>query len=270
VLSFSRVCISVAIFLGTFLHAQQRAFYVGPINDSVDSQPGLRRSDQMVLRPIRPFSTIGLAVTAGTLGLGAQIATPLAQRANLRVGGNFFRYTSPEHSDDGIRYNAAIKLRSAEALVDWFPFGNGFHISPGVQIYNGFGGSAKLFVPSGQGFELNKTDYLSSDASPVTGSATAMANKVSPMLLIGWGNLIPRGYRHISVPFEIGGTYEGAPRIAMKFSGTACDTDNENCLPVATDPVFQANLAAQQKKVNGDVSGYRFYPVVSIGFAFKF
>ena len=256
---YRRICTLVltSLFLCTPVLAQR-------------SEPGLRQSDQVIHQQVTPFSTVGIAVSMGTLGIGGQIATPLAQRANLRIAGNFFSYTSPQYSDDGISYNAAVKLRSAEALVDWFPFGNGFHISPGIQVYNGFGGSAKLLVPSGQGFELNKTDYLSSDDSPITGTGTVSANKVAPMLLIGWGNLIPRTGRHFSIPFEAGVTYEGSPRITMNFSGTACDTDNENCKPVATDPVFQANRAAQQKSVNGDVSSYRFYPIVSIGFGYRF
>ena len=39
--------------------------------------------------------------------------------------------------DDGITLDATLTLRSASAHLDWFPFGGGFHLSPGVMLYNG-------------------------------------------------------------------------------------------------------------------------------------
>ncbi len=41
---------------------------------------------------VAPFSKFALAVSVGTLGISIQGATPIAQKLNLRVAGNFFSY----------------------------------------------------------------------------------------------------------------------------------------------------------------------------------
>jgi hypothetical protein len=233
-------------------------------------QPSRELTSVKYEEAVHPFSKVAFAVTAGTLGIGGQMATPLAHRANLRVGANFFTFNSANYTDNGINFAGTLKLQSAQATIDWFPFGRGFHLSPGVLMYNGLKGSANLYVPGGQGFELNKVDYISDPTNPVTGTGTFSANRTSPMLLIGTSNLVPRSNRHITVPFEIGGAYQGVPKVAFGLAGSACDTDGNNCGPVATNTELQANLAAQRVTINNDVAPYRVYPVISIGFGYKF
>ena len=65
------------------------------------------------------------------LGPGVQVATPLSQRTNLRFGFNMFNYNRT-FDKDGISYRGQMNWRSAEAHLDWFPFGGGFHFSPGA------------------------------------------------------------------------------------------------------------------------------------------
>lgn len=219
---------------------------------------------------VAPFSKFALGVSVGTLGITIQGATPIAQKLNLRVAGNFFSYNTATYTSDGISYSGTLNLRSAEATVDWFPFHNGFHISPGLLMYNGFGGTAKLSVGPGQGFELNKNDYTSSSTSPITGTGSVSANKAAPLILVGFSNLIPRSHRHISIPFEIGAAYQGSPNINLMLTGTACDVNGENCQPVSSFAALQSDLAAQIKKINHDASAYSFYPIFSIGFGYKF
>ena len=221
---------------------------------------------------IRPLSTVGAAVSVGTLGIGAQVAMPLSQRTNLRVEGNFFSYNSANYSNNGIDYTGTLKLRSAEALLDWFPFGGSFHLSPGAQLYSGLGASATLAVASGQSFSLNNISYISSSTSPVTGTARLTTNVAAPMFTFGWGNLVSRReHGHFSVPVELGFVYQGAPKVSIVLAGNACDSSGLNCRNVTTDAAIQSNLAAQQKIVSDDIGKYfRFYPVISIGFGYKF
>lgn len=220
--------------------------------------------------PVRPFSTAGVAVTVGFLGIGGQVAVPLSERTNLRGEGNFLSYNSATYNNDGISYKGSLKLRSAEMLLDWFPFHGSFRLSPGVEIYDGLSASASLSVPPGHSFTLNHTDYYSSATNPITGTALLTTRKAAPMFTWGWGNIVPR-HGHISVPLEMGFIYQGAPKVALTLAGNACDSPGVNCRPAATDSGIQSNLAAQQKVVSDDVGKYfRFYPVVSLGFSYKF
>src|SRR6267142_2689386 len=115
------------------------------------------------------------------------------------------------------------------------------------------------------------SDVCSSDlaADPVSGTGKLTVYKAAPMLLFGFGNLVPRN-GHFSATFEIGAAYQGPPRVALDLGGTACDSSGLFCRPIASDPTIQSNIAAEQTKLNKSASPYKFYPVVSFGFGYRF
>ncbi len=223
------------------------------------------------VKGLEPFSSVALGVKVGILGVGAEAATPLGWRFNLRGGANFFSYTD-NLTSDGISYDANLHFRSAEASVDWFPMAGGFHISPGALLYNGNQITANANVPGGKTFTLNGTTYTSSNTDPVTGNANLSFNKAAPKVTFGWGNLIPRSGRHFSVPVELGLAYVGDPNVALNLAGTACYTYEglPYCANVATDPTIQANVTAQKAKIQKDAQDARFFPIFSLGFAYRF
>jgi hypothetical protein len=213
-------------------------------------------------------SHVGIGVKISTLGAGIETAVPLAAKANLRGGVNFFQYNRAI-INDGIHYAGQLQFRSAEAHLDFYPFG-GFHVSPGVLFYNGNQLTANATVPGGQNFTLNGTAYQSESTDPVTGTGKLDFVKVSPSIMLGFGNLIPRSGRHYSFLFEFGGAYQGSARVALNMAGSVCDSTGNFCRSVASDPTVQANIVAQQQKIRNDINPYRFFPVVSIGFGFNF
>lgn len=211
----------------------------------------------------------GLGVTASSLGVGIQAATSVTHNSNLRVGVNGFNYTD-NFSKDGVDYNAKLKLRSAQVTFDQYVIG-GFHISPGILIYNGNTGSANAAVPGGQSFSLGSQNYYSSSSNPVAGAAAVTFNKVAPMILIGFGNMLPRGRRHFGLNFDAGVAYEGSPKTALNLGGSACLTSTQiACLNAGTDPTVQANVQAEQTKLNNSLSPFKFYPIVALTFSYKF
>lgn len=215
-----------------------------------------------------PFSRIGIGVKISTLGAGIEAATPLAGKFNLRGGFNMLRYSRPI-TNDGIHYEGQLQFQSAEAHLDWFLFG-GFHISPGILFYNGNRLTGTASVPGGQTFSVGGTTYESDLAAPVTGTGKLDFVKVSPSIMFGIGNLIPRNGRHFSFLFEFGGAYQGSARVALNLAGNVCDTTGTFCRAVSSDPTVQANIQSQQVKIQNDVNPYRFYPVISAGFGFNF
>jgi hypothetical protein len=211
----------------------------------------------------------GIGVTASTLGAGIQAATSVTHSSNLRVGFNGFNYTD-NFSKDGINYNAELKFRSVQATFDQYIKG-GFHISPGILIYNGNEGSANAAVPGGQSFSLGGTNYYSSSTNPVAGAGRVTFNKVAPMILIGFGNLLPRSQRHFGLNLDAGVAFEGSPKAALNLAGNACLTSTQvACLNAATDPTVQSNVQAEQTKLNNSLSPFKFYPVVALTFSYKF
>ena len=210
---------------------------------------------------------IGVGVKVSTLGIGGEVAVAVSHRSNVRFGFNSFSYRHT-FDKDGVTYKGTLDLRSAQATYDLFFFKE-FHISPGVLVYNGNNVTANASVPGGQSFTLNNTNYLSDAADPVTGTGKLAVYKAAPMILFGFGNLVPRS-RHFSTSFEIGAAYQGPPRVTLNLSGSACDSTGLFCRSISSDPTIQANVASEQAKLNKSASPYKFYPVLSFGVGFKF
>ncbi len=172
-------------------------------------------------------------------------------------------------TNSGIHYTGQLRFQSAEAHLDYFPFG-GFHVSPGVLFYNGNQLTATAMVPGGQTFTLNGTSYESDAGTPVSGTGKLDFVKVSPSIMVGVGNLVPRNGRHWSILFEVGGAYQGSARVALNLAGNVCDTSGLNCRAISSDPTVQANVTAQQNKISKDLNPYRFFPIISLGVGFNF
>jgi hypothetical protein len=214
-------------------------------------------------------SNVGVGVKVSLLGVGVEAAIPITYHTNVRVGFNAFGY-SRGFSNNGINYNADLTFRSFETHFDWFPFAGRFHLSPGLMVYNGNEIKANATVPSGQQFTLGGTSYTSDFANPITGAGKISFNKVAPTFLLGWGNLLPRSNQHFSIPFEFGMLFQGSPKTALNLTGSACDASGLGCHNIAADPIFQNNVIAQQNKLNNDMSFFKVYPIISLGFGYKF
>ncbi len=217
-----------------------------------------------------PNARAGAAFTVATLGFGADVAVPVSQKVNVRGGFSVFSL-SHDFDDDGITLAAQLKLRSVSAHLDWFPFGGGFHLSPGVMLYNGNEVDADARVPSGDTFDLGDQSLASDPSDPVAGTASvSFETKVAPSVRIGWGNIVPRGDRRWSIPFELGVVFSGAPTAVLSLGGSACASDGTNCRSIATDPQLQADVQEEQDQLNDDLDVLRVIPVISIGFSVKF
>jgi hypothetical protein len=251
---------------------------VGPPADHAAVFPEVAQPHTPV-RPLpakmRPFDAIGIGLTASTGGAGLDIAVPLAQHINARIGASVFQY-SGSYGIDGVTINGEVKFRDARFALDLYPFkGTKFRISPGVTVYNGNNLNASAFVAAGQVFTLNDVDYTSAANDPVHGSASmTFGYRTAPSMTIGWGNLVPRNRsRHFSIPFEIGAQYIDNPKVSLVLAGTACSTESGvyGCGQLSTDPIAQENLREQEQKINNDLHAYaRFYPIISIGVGWSF
>jgi hypothetical protein len=215
---------------------------------------------------------IGIAAQVGINGIGADVALAVAPHFNVRLGGQFFGY-SDSFQEEGANINATLRLGGGRALVDWFPFHNGFHVSPLVVFLNQTSVRATVIVPPGQTISLDNGDYVSSQDDPLHGSASIGVWKTSPGLTIGYGNIVPRSGKHFSFPVEAGFYYVGQPTLKVDFSGSACDPSEPEplgCQPVQQDAGFQRDLAAFIRRNNNNLSYASFIPVLSFGVGYSF
>lgn len=214
-------------------------------------------------------SRVGLYFKVSSLGYGIDVATPISDKLNVRGGFTYFGF-SRDFDDDGITIDATGKLRSVSASLDWFPFSGAFHISPGVLVYNGVGIDATAKVPPNRVFSLSDTDYVSNPANPVTGTLTMSFPKVAPSITFGWGNIMRRGGRHWTIPVELGVAFTRSPAVALNLTGSACAVNGSNCRAISTDPTLQRDLRDQEAQINDDLSVLKLYPMLSVGFSWRF
>jgi hypothetical protein len=214
---------------------------------------------------LRPFHSWALGFRASTLGAGIEIATPLAGRINLRSSFNLFAFNDP-YSMDGLNYDARIHLQSSQTTLDWFV--GGFHISPGF-LYVRNAMSAPVFVGPGKTFVLGTQTFLNSVDDPVTGSSYVIFPRtIAPLLLLGYGNLLPRSGEHLSLPIEVGVAYTGAAQINLDLNGTACVTNG--CFDFLQNADAQKFLKQEIQILNEDLKHYPVFPIVSVGLAYRF
>jgi len=209
---------------------------------------------------------LGVGVKMSSLGAGIEAATAVTHRSNVRVGFNIFSYGT-DLTKDGIHYSGDLSLRSLQVLYDQYLIGP-LHVSPGLLLYNGNHLSGSASVPGGQSFSLGGTGFVSSAADPVHGTGYLNLGTTSPMVLIGVGNLLPRSRRHFAVNFEAGVIFQRAPQAKLTLNGSACI--GGICQPAASTPLVENRIQAEQDKINRDLDLLRFYPVISVGFGYKF
>ena len=217
---------------------------------------------------IRPFSRVAIGTKMGTLGYGGQVATPITRWLNLRGGADVFNF-GYGLVNDGTNYDASLHLKSGAISADYYPFRrSSFHVSPGILIFKSTL-TASMFVPGGNTFSENSTDYTSDPSDPVKGTGnTIFQRSIMPALTFGFGNMITRREnRHWSVPFEIGAAYAGHYTVNFNLSGSACNT--YGCMSV-NDPSIQQNVALQQAKINEEAKRFQIYPILTSGVAYRF
>jgi hypothetical protein len=214
----------------------------------------------------QPLPRFGVAIGASTLGAEVQAATAVTHSANLRFGFNAFSY-GDTFSSHGIGYDGTLTLRSAEILFDQYIRGP-VHVSPGLMFYDGNKAEAAASVAGGQAFTLGGATYVSQPGNPIGGTGTVDTRKVAPMILIGFGNLLPRSARHFTVNFDAGVVFQGAQHVRLALNGGACVANA--CLDAATNAIVQTNILAEQNRIENNLTAFRYYPVVSLTFGYKF
>jgi len=226
-------------------------------NSSVPSVPGVGG---------RPNFAVGVKVSS--LGIGGEFGVSMTRFLDFRAGFNAFNFTHT-FKNNGIDYDGTLQLRSADAMVDIKPLGDWFHISPGVLFYNGNQISAKTTVPVGQVFDLGNVSFKSNPANPIGGNGKLTVPKAAPMVLFGFGTLVPHKH-HFTFYNDIGVVFQGSPKTTLNLTGSACDAvTGLACVNAATDPTVQAQVQAEQTKINNDTTIVKFYPVFALGFGFR-
>jgi hypothetical protein len=211
---------------------------------------------------------VGIGLSASTLGLGIQGVVGVTQKSHVRVGFNAFSY-SDNFTKEGAHYAGKLRLRSFQATYDQFLW-HSIHISGGLLAWNGDRGSFNTTIPGGQPFTLGSTSYYSSSANPVSGAGLVTFNEAAPIVLIGFGNLLPGSEKHFGYSVEAGVAFQGSPRVNLNLAGTACSDSAQTRCTNAASPSLQSSVLAEQTKLDTNLSFLQYYPIIAITLDYRF
>ncbi len=206
--------------------------------------------------PTHVMAQIGMTGTLGSTGVGAQLSLPIQPNLHARLGLNYINY-SYNSSTNNVDYDLKLKLRTFEALLDFFPSDNALRLSAGL-IYNGNKIDA-VGVPSTKGtYTLNGTTYTAANAGTVVGRIDF--RKAAPYLGIGWGN--PLQALGWGFSADLGVMFQGEAETTLRSTG--CNAPDLLCARLATD------IAAENRSLSDKVDDYKAFPVVRVGVSYRF
>jgi len=192
----------------------------------------------------------GLGVKAGTLGLGLEASWQPLPYIELRVGANSYDYDD-SGSQAGINYDATLALESFYGTANFH-----FPISPmrlTAGIYSN-GNELVLLNEDLQDKNIGGIVYPGSDIG-VLQSTTSFASS-APYLGIGFDFTLAG---KVGLNLDFGVLWQGEPEVELSANGA-----------LASDPSFQAALEVERQQLEDEVSDFKAWPVVSLGFVYKF
>lgn len=195
-------------------------------------------------------SAQGVAVGArvGTLGLGGEVAVGLGPRLQLRGGIGAIPVT-PTGTFSEVDYEV-------EPPSPLLTLGADVYLLRSVRLFGGvlFGAEETNITGDYTGsVEIGGETYDRSDVGVLRG--TVRTTSAAPYAGLGFGRHVAAGF---GLTLDLGVAFLGESDLELTASG-----------PIASDPLFQAELEEERRSVEDDLREYtRLLPIVSLGFRF--
>ena len=190
---------------------------------------------------------LGVGVKAGLLGLGAELTVGLTDTLNARVGHNAYTFKTTGTESD-IKYDIDMKWQSTGLMLDWHPRGGGFRVTAGYML-NG----NKLNMRS----QVSEDLEIGDDTYTLEGDLRGRVSfRDAPYIGIGWGNAAQR--QGFGFTFDAGAMYQNSPRV--RLSGTT----------TADQEALDRDLRKEERNLESDLDGFKWYPQVAFGVSYSF
>ena len=193
----------------------------------------------------------GVGVKAGTLGIGVEGTWRPLPYIDLRVGANQYDYKD-SGLYGGVNYDAEFNLDN------YYVTGNlRFPLSP-FRLSGGLYSNGNEFnAVSGDNGAII---FIGGDPYPAdavgTLSAGAAFDSTSPYVGVGFDFTV---LGKVGLILDFGMLWQGSPQVSMSADG-----------PLAGIPMFEASMDAERAELEDQLSDYKAWPVVSLGFVFNF
>jgi hypothetical protein len=216
-----------------------------------------------VAAPFGMAAGIGISGDLGTTGVGIKLRAPVGPQFSARLGANAFNY-SYTSSTVTTSYDADLRYRTIDALIDWHPMRNSLRLTGGL-VFNNSNIDLRARPSAAGVFRFSGNTYPVSDIGEVEG--TIDYRRVAPYLGIGWSNDRAGDKGGWSFTSDVGVMFLGRPDVTLNSTGCHPGSSLSRttlCNRLATD------LPNERARVEEEVKDYRFYPVIRLGAMYRF
>jgi len=192
----------------------------------------------------------GVGVKAGTLGIGFEGTWRPAPLIDLRLGANNYEYDTTGVRA-GVNYDATLNLETVYATANFK-----FPASPLRVTVGAFSNNNEFEMASAESgsFDIGGTTYTAADIGSV--SAVTSFSGTSPYLGFGFDFSLAG---KVGLTMDFGVLWQGEPTVSMTTSGL-----------LANDPTFLSSVEAERLELQNDLSNFKAWPVLSLGFFVNF
>jgi hypothetical protein len=192
-----------------------------------------------------------IAAKAGVLGLGVEYTYQLNDRVSMRGGINGSEYGF-DGEESGIFYDFDLVWDSLTFAVDFHPRRSALRLTGG--FLSNDNGLRALSRPADD-VVVGGATYTPAEVGTLR--ATLAFDKTAPFVGIGWD--WSRDKRLFGMSLDLGVVSQGTPSLTLVADGS-----------LLGDPMFEADIAAEQAELQADFDGLDLLPYMTLGFVFRF
>ena len=190
-------------------------------------------------------------VSGGTQGAGPEVAYRAGEYFALRANAGYLPYNR-DQTVNQISYSGKLKLNSLGVAADWYPLGGGFRLTAGVRSNDN---KIDLAATPANSVTVGNNTYTPAQVGTLSG--TVKGNDFAPMLSVGYGGTLARGF---TIGAELGVMFQGSPKL-QNYQATGM---------LASDPTFQSDLQIERGRVQDKVHSYQYWPIAQIELLYRF
>lgn len=211
--------------------------------------------------PAGARAEVGIAGTAGTLGLGVELTVGGPGPLQGRLGIHGYEY-SDRREASGIEYDGEASLRTATALLDWHPGSRGFRLTGGL-VYNSTEITGSSLPPASGVYDIGGVLVPADLLGTLDGEVDF--DPVVPYAGLGWGRA-PGSGSGFGVSLDLGVIFQGEGEVTLTPVIPAGSPLND---PIARQ-ALQILIEREEQDLQDDIADYDMYPVVSLGISYRF
>ena len=201
--------------------------------------------------PAHADNNFGIGAKAGTLGFGVEGTWRALPWFDVRVGANRYDYDRDDFYS-GIPYSGTLSLDTLYGTANFrFPL-SPFRVTAGL-YNNGNELNLSSSAPDGT-YNIGGIEFDADDVGTLT--STTSFQGTAPYLGFGYDFTV---MNKVGLNLDFGVLWQGDPVVTMSADG-----------PIADQPLFQDALEAERQELEDDVSDFKAWPVISLGFVYNF